>query len=109
MHNAKDERLRAKYNNDAKFLRIHKRIRESYPTLQDSALHAQLMPIKHKIDTSLLDNEHIIENKDYFKHEVTQQSKDNIQSLLDSHYNRDNRATLLHLIINEYLHQYKGA
>jgi type I restriction enzyme, R subunit len=68
MLNIKDAQLSSKYNNDPKFAKIHKRIKEKNITLfkNDTDLHKALLDIKHKTDKKVLNNQDIINNKDYF-------------------------------------------
>jgi type I restriction enzyme R subunit len=66
--NNRDAQLAAKYENDTKFARIHKRIRESNLKVldTDTALHEVLIDIKHKTDMKVLDNKDILKNQEYF-------------------------------------------
>jgi type I restriction enzyme R subunit len=70
--NNKDAQLAAKYENDTKFARIHKRIREKdMPVLKsDIALHEVLIDIKHRTDNLVLNNRDILKNQDYFAEET---------------------------------------
>jgi type I restriction enzyme R subunit len=66
--NNKDALLAAKYENDPKFARIHKRIRENRMDVftTDTALHEVLIDIKHKTDVKVLVNQDILKNEDFF-------------------------------------------
>jgi type I restriction enzyme, R subunit len=66
--NNKDALLAAKYENDPKFARIHKRIRETKMDVftTDTALHEVLIDIKHRTDIKVLDNQDILKNEEYF-------------------------------------------
>lgn len=66
--NNKDALLAAKYENDTKFARIHKRIKENKITVfsSDIVLNEVLLDIKHKTDVAVLNNRDIIDNQDYF-------------------------------------------
>lgn len=70
--NVKDALLAAKYENDTKFARIHKRIRENdIPVFKsDMVLHDVLIDIKHKTDLLVLNNRDILKNQDYFSEET---------------------------------------
>ena len=49
--NSKDEMLILKYENDIKFMRIHKRIKEAkIENIGDIVLNQMLLDIKHKVD-----------------------------------------------------------
>lgn len=65
--NQADARLAHKYEDDTKFMRTHKRIKEAPPPIaSDVVLHNVLLGIKHRIDDTLLSNERLIENEAYF-------------------------------------------
>jgi type I restriction enzyme R subunit len=66
--NNKDALLAAKYENDTKFTRIHKRIKEHKITVfsSDIVLNEVLLDIKYKADIAVLNNRDILDNQDYF-------------------------------------------
>jgi len=66
--NNKDAQLAAKYENDTKFAKIHKRIKENNLNVlnTDSALHEVLLIIKHKIDATILNNQDLLSNEEFF-------------------------------------------
>jgi type I restriction enzyme R subunit len=66
--NNKDAQLAAKYENDAKFAKIHKRIKENNLNVlkTDVALHEVLLIIKHKTDATVINNQALLSNEDYF-------------------------------------------
>ncbi len=78
--NLADQMLMAKYENDAKFMRTHKRLRETPPPLaSDPVLHKVLLGLKHQIDLRVFSNARLLDNEPYFmadilpliKHELT--------------------------------------
>jgi len=66
--NLKDLLLLAKYKNDVKFARIHKRIKESnFEILKsDILLNEILLSIKEKADSTIINNRDIVKNQDFF-------------------------------------------
>lgn len=65
--NRRNNLLRAKYENDAKYARIHKRILEKGSiTKKESAIYDTLMKIKALTDESVLSNIKMLENESYF-------------------------------------------
>lgn len=65
--NLVDQMLTSKYENDHKFMRTHKRLKETPPPLaSDMVLHKMLLSLKHKIDGRILTNERILNNESYF-------------------------------------------
>lgn len=67
LKNSKDEMLILKYENDIKFMRIHKRIKEAkIENITDIALNQMLLEIKNKIDERLVKNYRLMDNERYF-------------------------------------------
>lgn len=65
--NLQDKMLTAKYENDPKFMRTHKRLKESPPPIaSDTMLHKVLLSLKHKIDDRILANQKLLNNEPYF-------------------------------------------
>lgn len=65
--NRRNSLLQAKYGNDAKYARIHKRLVEKGSVSQrESAIHATLLDIKKKADDQVLLNAKVLENEAYF-------------------------------------------
>lgn len=65
--NLVDQMLTSKYENDPKFMRTHKRLRETPPPLaSDSELHKILLSLKHQIDERIIANERLLNNEPYF-------------------------------------------
>jgi len=67
--NRKDAQLAAKYGNDSKFARLHKRIVENRLNVLQSDIELQkiLMEIKLQIDDGFLNNQGILDNKVFFE------------------------------------------
>ncbi|MFC1987924.1 type I restriction endonuclease [Chloroflexota bacterium] len=66
--NRKDTMLAAKYGNDAKFARLHKRIKSSELSFgSDTTVNSVLLEIKHKTDEGISNNHSILNNEAYFK------------------------------------------
>ena len=65
--NLVDQMLTEKYENDPKFMRTHKRLKETPPPLaSDMVLHKVLLSLKHKIDGRVLANARLLNNEPYF-------------------------------------------
>lgn len=65
--NRKNNLLKAKYENDAKYARIHKRIFEKGTiSKKESAIYETLMDIKKQTDDRVLINTKLLENESYF-------------------------------------------
>ena len=67
-----DEMLIIKYENDIKFMRIHKRIKETnIENINDITLNQMLIGIKHKVDEMLIKNYKLMDNEAYFYGSIT--------------------------------------
>ena len=67
MQNTRNEMLVAKYENDIKFVRIHKRLKEAkFENIQDYELNKILLEIKHQIDAMLVKSYKLMDNVPYF-------------------------------------------
>ena len=67
-----DEMLIIKYENDIKFMRIHKRIKEAnIENINDLTLNQMLIGIKHKVDEMLIKNYKLMDNEAYFYGSIT--------------------------------------
>lgn len=69
--NLRDQMLCAKYGGDTKYMRTHKRLKESPPPIgPDSVIFAILSGIKTTVDQKVLSNQHIMDNHAYFTKEI---------------------------------------
>ena len=67
MHH-EDSMLAAKYEGDVKFMRTHKRLRETPPPIAgDVIVHKILLNLKHLVDEQVVSNSHLLDNEPYFK------------------------------------------
>jgi len=105
MLNTKNSQLSNKYENDYKFAKIHKRLKESKLEIfkSDIFLHDILLKIKHSTDIKVLDNHDIINNKDFFSN-VTNRTilsvleEKSIKNLKVGHF-------INNILVNEYLEE----
>jgi type I restriction enzyme, R subunit len=69
--NLLDQMLSVKYENDLKFMRAHKRLKETPQLItSDSMLHKVLLELKHQIDGRVLANERLLNNEPYFMQDM---------------------------------------
>ena len=62
----KNELLRAKYENDEKYTRLHKRLMEKDPlTESESKLYEALSSLKKEVDEHVLKNSRMLDNESY--------------------------------------------
>lgn len=105
MLNKKDAMLAAKYENDTKFARIHKRIKEHNMNVlnSDLLLHETLLYIKHETDKTVVNNQAILNNQDYF----AEATKRTILETLEDKGIRDLNVVRFFnsTLVNEYFYQ----
>lgn len=103
--NNKDAMLAAKYENDTKFARMHKRIKEQNMNVlnTDLALHETLLFIKHETDKTVVNNQAILNNQDYF----AEATKRTILETLEGKGIRDLNVVRFfnNTLVNEYFYQ----
>lgn len=103
--NNKDAMLAAKYENDTKFARIHKRIKENNMNVlnSDLLLHETLLYIKHETDKTVVNNQAILNNQDYF----AEATKRTILEKLEDKGIRDLNVVRFfnNTLVNEYFYQ----
>jgi len=109
--NRRDNLLRTKYENDAKFARIHKRILEGNvsrnPKWRETQINVALLGIKSKADSILLTNQAVLSNEAYFSR--------TLQPLVFTHFGDqqlklDSTATkqINALVVDEYMGEYRS-
>jgi type I restriction enzyme R subunit len=104
--NRKNALLKAKYESDEKYARVHKRLMENGLQAKESQLHEALMETKQKADDTILHNAQIIDNEEYFKNELMQYT---IQAFVHKQQMKLDFNTIQAintLIANEYLQQH---
>lgn len=106
--NRKNALLKQKYNNDEKYVRLHKRILEkNVVSAKESEIFNILMTIKKQADEKVLSNKNMLDNDGYFERLMTQtvvSNFDNARIKLDP-------ASALYInrqVSKEYLNEYKG-
>lgn len=107
--NRKNNLLKAKYEQDEKYVRIHKRLLEKGTlSLKEMQLYEALQSIKQATDDQLIRNSRIMENESYFDDFLLQllvtELKDNRNMKMDF----ATAKSINSLIVNEYLNQFYG-
>lgn len=108
--NRRNNLLLAKYDNDKKYARVHKRIlqKRSNSTPKDEMKICEaLQDIKKQADDNVLNNSNIVKNDGFFKRMIKQ-----LVSLIfdEKEINIDTNTTdsINNLIVDEYLKEYNG-
>ena len=105
----KNQLLRAKYKNDEKYARLHKRLMEKDPlTDSEAKLFEALQSLKQEVDTQILQNSNMLENESYVEKMilrlVIQQLKNKHQLPLDA----ANSKRINAMVVKEYLNEFYG-
>lgn len=114
----KNTALLRKYNGDAKFARVHKRIREEneqrivakkkpIASVYDESIMTVLMNIKTDIDQKVYDRNDILKKDSYFEQTVMTQIKDGMNKLGLENV-REDRIFIQTRITKQYLSQYNA-
>jgi type I restriction enzyme R subunit len=107
--NRKNNLLKAKYEQDEKYARLHKRLVENKGiSAKEIQLHQALMNVKHQTDEQLVNNKNILDNEAFFNRYllnlVANEFVKNQNIKLDYHTTK----SINTLIAGEYLQQYNN-
>lgn len=107
--NRKNNLLKAKYEHDAKYARIHKRILEKgrIPK-KESAIHESLLEIKKQTDEKVLLNRNMLENESYFSGftmPLVIKGFEDVKIELDP----ETAKFINSCVLKEYMNEYQGA
>jgi type I restriction enzyme, R subunit len=105
----KNQLLRAKYHNDEKYARLHKRLMEKDPlTKSESKLFEILSGLKQEIDAKILENSAILENENFvakmMMRLVINQFSNKHQLPLDE----ETSDRINNIIVKEYINEFMG-
>lgn len=106
--NRRNNLLKAKYENDAKYARIHKRLMEKGTvSKRESVIHSTLMGIKQKADEKVLLNARLLDNDAYFDNMIMPMVIDGFDRSrirLDP----ETACFINSCVTQEYLNEYRG-
>ncbi|MGJ8641031.1 MAG: type I restriction endonuclease subunit R [Opitutaceae bacterium] len=107
--NRQNQLLRAKYDNDAKYARLHKRLLEKYPlTDQERKLCEALNALKAKADTKIFQNAQLLKNPDFAAREMLQLSIEQLNKTHGFDFTVTDLKAINRLIMKEYLDEFNG-
>jgi type I restriction enzyme R subunit len=105
----KNQLLRAKYKNDEKYARLHKRLMEKDPlTDSEAKLFEALQSLKQEVDTQILQNSSMLENESYVEKMILRLV---IQQLKNKHLlplDATNSKRINAMVVKEYLNEFYG-
>lgn len=106
--NRKNNLLKAKYENDAKYARVHKRLREQGGlSKRETEIHETLLDIKKKTDERILLNTKMLDNEGFFSQTLMQLvvgAFDRIKEALEP----ESARLINGLLVREYVNEYQG-
>lgn len=106
--NRQNNLLKAKYNNDPKYCRIHKRLATIGLTQRETTLFEALQSVKNDADTQVINNSRVLENEGYMDKMMIR--------LIINHFVKENKINLNpetskfinNLVVQEYINEYHG-
>lgn len=107
--NRKNDLLKAKYEQDEKYVRIHKRLIEKGSlTVKEMQMFEALQSIKKAADEQLIHNSRIMENESYFGEYLMQLLVTELKDNRNMKMEYATAKSINTLIVNEYLNQFNG-
>lgn len=105
----KNQLLKAKYDNDAKYARLHKRLMEKDPlTDSETKLFEALQSLKKEIDDQILQNAHVLENENFVEKMILRLIVNHLKNKFDLPLDADRSQAINRLIVKEYVNEYYG-
>ena len=105
----KNALLRAKYANDAKYARLHKRLLEKYPLSdKERALSAALNAFKTQADEKLSQNAQLLQNEDFAERELMRLAIAQLNTAHGFAFDAATMRDISKMVFKEYLDESKG-
>lgn len=105
----KNELLRAKYENDEKYTRLHKRLMEKDPlTESESKLYEALSSLKKEIDEHVLKNSRMLDNEPYVKNMMEGIIFNELYKKHSLKLDPEKIDRINTLLVKEYMNEYHG-
>jgi len=107
--NRKNELLKAKYNNDPKYARIHKRLVEKGNISEkESQIFEALQSVKQDADLQVLQNTKLLKNERYFSNQMMRLVIDQFKNKNKIPLNAEASKYINNLVVNEYINEFYG-
>ena len=101
--------LKAKYDYDAKYARIHKRLMEKDPlTESERKLFDALIGLKTAVDKEIMQNSKILENESYVERMVMRLVVNQFKKEQHININTSDVKRINSIIVREYMNEYNG-
>jgi len=101
--------LKAKYNNDEKYARLHKRLMEKDPlTERESKLFDLLNGLKKEVDLKIEQNTQMLDNENYVNQMVTRLIIEEFKTKNNIPLTADIAKNINTLLVKEYMKEFRG-
>jgi type I restriction enzyme R subunit len=105
----KNQLLKAKYDNDAKYARLHKRLMEKDPlTDSESKLFEALQSLKKEADEQILKNSNMLENESFVEKMMVRLVIDQLKNKHKLNLDAETAKNINAIIVKEYMNEYYG-
>ncbi len=105
----KNQLLRAKYDNDAKYARLHKRLMEKDPlTDSETKLFEALSGLKKEIDQQILQNSKMLDNESFVEKMILRLVVDQFKNKHNIAIDAATSKRINGMIVKEYMDEYYG-
>jgi type I restriction enzyme R subunit len=105
----KNQLLKAKYNNDEKYARLHKRLMEKNPlTDSESKLFEALNGLKTEVDNQIQQNAKMLENENFIKQMIPPIIFNEFEDKQGIDLEVEDVEMINLLVVNEYMNEYHG-
>jgi type I restriction enzyme R subunit len=107
--NRLNNQLRHKYNGDAKYTRIHKRLNDSDDfTKTERQLFEALMQVKSQADNHVLQNTQLLNNESYFERMIQPIVIGEFYTRQNIKLTPDATRAINHLVVSEYMNEFSA-
>ena len=105
----KNQLLRAKYDNDEKYARLHKRLMEKDPlTDSESKLFDALQGLKKEVDTHILQNSQMLENESFVEKMILRLVIDQFKNKHNIPLDVEATKRINSMVVKEYMNEFYG-
>lgn len=105
----KNQLLKAKYNNDEKYARLHKRLMEKDPlTDSESKLFDALQGLKKEVDLQILQNSNMLENESFVERMTMRLVIDQFQNKHNIELDPEKTKRINAMVVKEYMNEFYG-
>jgi type I restriction enzyme R subunit len=105
----KNQLLRAKYDNDEKYARLHKRLMEKDPlTDSESKLFDALHGLKHEIDNQIQQNAQVLENENYVERMIMRIVLEQFKTKQNIPLDLPTTKRVNSMVVKEYMNEFYG-